>query len=90
MYLKFLNLHQFAVAFNRRGVEETEMKQKGSVHDCHESPLLDKNECLRVVASAVKDTVPDSVVDLKSPQVLMLIFFLSADSPFSRVCFNST
>ncbi|CAN6481462.1 unnamed protein product [Victoria cruziana] len=64
---------KFAVAFNRRGVEETEMKQKGSVHDCHESPLLDKNECLRVVASAVKDTVPDSVVDLKSPQMAVLI-----------------
>ncbi|XP_031495825.1 uncharacterized protein LOC116261279 isoform X1 [Nymphaea colorata] len=59
---------KFAVAFNRRGVEGTEMKQKSSAHDCHESPLLDRNECLRVVASAVKDTVPDSVVDLKSPQ----------------------
>lgn len=31
--------------------------------------LLDRNKCFAMVASAVKDVVSDSVVDLKSPEV---------------------
>lgn len=33
------------------------------------SPLLDRNKCFGIVAAAVKDAVPDSVVDLKRPEV---------------------
>lgn len=35
--------------------------------------LLDRNNCFAVVAAAVKDVVPDSVVDLKSPEVKNLL-----------------
>lgn len=31
--------------------------------------MLDRNKCFTVVASAVKDAVPDSIVELKCPEV---------------------
>lgn len=34
--------------------------------------LLDRNKCFAIVASAVKDVVSDSVVNLKSPEVRTL------------------
>ena len=37
--------------------------------------LLDRNKCFGIVAAAVKNAVSDSVVDLKSPEVKMLLSF---------------
>lgn len=58
-------------------MEETQMKiVKDTSKDCDLFSLLDRSKCFDVVASAVKDAVSDSVVDLKSPEVRM----------FSPVC----
>lgn len=42
--------------------------------------LLDRNKCFSIVAAAVKNAVPDSIVDLNSPEVpiskLPLIFMI--------------
>ncbi|KAL9274871.1 hypothetical protein AKJ16_DCAP26937 [Drosera capensis] len=38
--------------------------------------LLDRNKCLSVGAAAVKASLPDSVVDLKSPELCVLDEFL--------------
>ncbi|GMN61885.1 hypothetical protein TIFTF001_030971 [Ficus carica] len=40
------------------------------------SNLLDRNSCFSTVAGAVKDVVPDSVVDLKSPELSVLVELL--------------
>ncbi|KAI7758204.1 hypothetical protein M8C21_027669 [Ambrosia artemisiifolia] len=62
---------KFAVGYNRRGIEETESKGKNG----NSSPvvLLDRNKCFEVVAAAVKGIVSDSVVDLKCPELTVLI-----------------
>ncbi|KAK1416320.1 hypothetical protein QVD17_32109 [Tagetes erecta] len=62
---------KFAVGYNRRGIEETESKGKNSNSD--PVALLDRNKCFEVVAAAVKSIVPDSVVDLKCPELTVLI-----------------
>ena len=36
-------------------------------------PLLDRTKCFETVAAGVKAIVPDSVVDLKSPEVILHI-----------------
>lgn len=35
--------------------------------------LLDRNKCFSVVAAAVKEVVPDSIVDLKDPEVKIIL-----------------
>lgn len=61
---------QFAVGYNRRGIEETELKiVKDTSNGSDKFALLDRNKCFGVVAAAVKSVVSDSVVDLKSPEV---------------------
>ncbi|RVW72648.1 hypothetical protein CK203_050661 [Vitis vinifera] len=73
---------QFAVGYNRRGIEETEMKiPKSTPRDCNSHALLDRKKCFSVVATAVKGAVSDSVVDLKSPELSVLVELL----PLSRV-----
>ncbi|KAJ0538886.1 putative THUMP domain-containing protein [Helianthus annuus] len=62
---------KFAVGYNRRGIEETELKGKNS--DSNPVALLDRNKCFEVVAAAVKNIVSDSVVDLKCPELTVLI-----------------
>ncbi|KAM7255010.1 hypothetical protein ACFE04_020251 [Oxalis oulophora] len=63
----------FAIAYNRRGIESTEMKSK---HISDHFPLLDRHKCFAVVATAVKDVVPNAIVDLKSPQMSILVELL--------------
>ncbi|THU54935.1 hypothetical protein C4D60_Mb11t01300 [Musa balbisiana] len=68
---------KFAVGYNRRGIDETEMKSqkhtnKGSVG----STLLDREACFKVVAGAVKAVAKNSVVDLRSPEVAVLVELL--------------
>ena len=61
---------QFAVGYNRRGIEETEMKDvRVTSNGSKISALLDRGKCFSIVAAAVKDAVPDSIVDLKCPEV---------------------
>ncbi|KAI3817086.1 hypothetical protein L1987_10873 [Smallanthus sonchifolius] len=62
---------KFAVGYNRRGIEETELKGKNS--NSNTVVLLDRNKCFEVVAAAVKNSVSDSVVDLNCPELTVLI-----------------
>ncbi|KAL1295785.1 hypothetical protein AAHE18_19G237000 [Arachis hypogaea] len=50
---------KFSVGYNRRGIEETN--------------LLDRNKCFGIVASAVNGVVGDSVVDLRTPELCVLV-----------------
>ncbi|PWA93296.1 hypothetical protein CTI12_AA072020 [Artemisia annua] len=65
---------KFAVGYNRRGIEETELKSSSS--DTNPVALLDRNKCFEVVAAAVNSIVTDSVVDLKCPELTVLIELL--------------
>ncbi|KAA8529922.1 hypothetical protein F0562_034474 [Nyssa sinensis] len=68
---------KFAVGYNRRGIEETEMKiSKNTKGDSNAFTLLDRNKCFDVVAAAVKDAVSDSIVDLKCPELSVLVEWL--------------
>ncbi|KAK9027936.1 hypothetical protein V6N11_067757 [Hibiscus sabdariffa] len=68
---------KFAVGFNRRGTEESQVKiPKDASKNSNLSVLLDRNKCFSVVAAAVKAIVSDSVVDLKSPEVSILVELL--------------
>lgn len=60
---------QFAAAYSRRGVEETKGKIQKASEVLEQCPLLDRNKCFETVAAGVKAIVPDSAVDLKSPEV---------------------
>ncbi|CAH2038493.1 unnamed protein product [Thlaspi arvense] len=73
---------KFAAGYNRRGVEETKGKiQKEASEVLNQCPLLDRSKCFETVAAGVKDIVPDSVVDLKSPELCVLVELL----PLSRI-----
>ncbi|KAL4363276.1 hypothetical protein GQ457_04G010050 [Hibiscus cannabinus] len=68
---------KFAVGFNRRGTEENHLKiPKDASKNSDQSVLLDRNKCFSVVAAAVKGIVSDSVVDLKSPELSILVELL--------------
>ncbi|XWS69427.1 hypothetical protein CRYUN_Cryun04dG0178100 [Craigia yunnanensis] len=68
---------KFAVGFNRRGTEESQVKiSKDASKNSDLSVLLDRNKCFSVVAAAVKGIVSDSVVDLKSPELSILVELL--------------
>ncbi|KAK4750310.1 hypothetical protein SAY87_027759 [Trapa incisa] len=70
---------KFAVGYNRRGIEETELKvsrETSRNFDSNRFALLDRNKCFAVVAAAVKGVIPDSVVDLKTPEFGVLIELL--------------
>ncbi|GMY18072.1 hypothetical protein FCV25MIE_13311 [Fagus crenata] len=91
LVLQFMNEKQqhevarpvkFAVGYNRRGIEETEMKiRKDTSNGSDAFALLDRNKCFGIVAAAVKNAVSDSVVDLKAPEFSVLVELL----PLSRV-----
>ncbi|KAL5194653.1 hypothetical protein HKD37_20G056690 [Glycine soja] len=66
---------KFAVGFNRRGIEETTLAKENS-NDSKAFSLLDRNKCFGVVASAVNHVVEDSVVDLRSPELSVLVELL--------------
>ncbi|KFK43226.1 hypothetical protein AALP_AA1G096700 [Arabis alpina] len=73
---------KFAAGYNRRGGEETKGKiQKEAPEVLDQCPLLDRSKCFETVAAGVKDIVPDSVVDLKSPELCVLVELL----PLSRI-----
>ncbi|XP_026409575.1 uncharacterized protein LOC113304651 [Papaver somniferum] len=71
---KFEKPLKFAVGYNRRGVDETEMKNKKTDPKYTDLlALLDRNKCFSVVAGVVKEIVADAVVDLKSPELGVFI-----------------
>ncbi|KAI3946164.1 hypothetical protein MKW98_008757 [Papaver atlanticum] len=71
---KFEKPLKFAVGYNRRGVDETEMKNKKTDPKYSDLlVLLDRNKCFSVVAGVVKEIVADAVVDLKSPELGVFI-----------------
>ncbi|CAK7326892.1 unnamed protein product [Dovyalis caffra] len=85
LVLQFINDKQktlarpikFAVGYNRRGIEETCMKNlKVKPKDSDPFPMLDRSKCFDAVASAIKDVVPESAVDLKSPELSVLVELL--------------
>ncbi|KAI3516868.1 hypothetical protein L1887_15977 [Cichorium endivia] len=59
---------KFAVGYNRRGIEETELKGGNGI--------MDRSKCFEIVAAAVKTIVTDSVVDLKCPDLTVLVELL--------------
>ncbi|CAI9096844.1 OLC1v1033073C2 [Oldenlandia corymbosa var. corymbosa] len=65
---------KFAVGYSSRGIEENEMKR---VHETSSgsngSALLDRSKCFSIVAAAVKEVIPDSVVNLKCPEIAVLV-----------------
>lgn len=51
--------------------------------------LLDRNKCFSVVAAAVKEVVPDLIVDLKDPEVKTILSSVTSYKCFtSSVSFN--
>ncbi|MED6107554.1 hypothetical protein PIB30_015085 [Stylosanthes scabra] len=63
---------KFAVGYNRRGIDETKsVKEKSK--DSNAFDLLDRNKCFGIVASAVNQVVGDSVVDLRTPELCVLV-----------------
>ncbi|KAG2707655.1 hypothetical protein I3760_05G157400 [Carya illinoinensis] len=85
LVLQFLNDKQqelarpvkFAVGYNTRGIKETEMKiLKDTSNGSNAFALLDRNKCFSVVAAAVKNVASDSVVDLQSPALSVLVELL--------------
>ncbi|KAK9115704.1 hypothetical protein Sjap_014651 [Stephania japonica] len=74
---KFESPVKFAVGYDRRGVDEKEMKiRKCDSQGSKSSALLDRNKCFTIVAGVVKEIISDSVVDLKSPELVVLIELL--------------
>ncbi|GLT53085.1 hypothetical protein SLA2020_263810 [Shorea laevis] len=85
LVLQFMNDKQhetvrpvkFAVGYNRRGIEEKQMKiLKDTPNDSNAAALLDRNKCFAIVAAAVKNAASDSIVDLKSPEFSVLVELL--------------
>lgn len=85
LVLQFMNDKQhetvrpvkFAVGYNRRGIEDKQMKVlKDTPNDSNAAALLDRNKCFAIVAAAVKNAASDSVVDLKSPEFSVLVELL--------------
>ncbi|KAL0697499.1 hypothetical protein Bca4012_053621 [Brassica carinata] len=72
---------KFAAGYHRRGVEETKGKIQKASEVLAQCPLLDRTKCFETVAAGVKAIVPDSVVDLKSPELCVLVELL----PLSRI-----
>ncbi|XP_061364736.1 uncharacterized protein LOC133308149 [Gastrolobium bilobum] len=66
---------KFAVGYNRRGIEETKFVEE-NLNGSNAFNLLDRNKCFGIVASAVNHVVEDSVVDLRSPELSVLVELL--------------
>ncbi|XP_011655097.1 uncharacterized protein LOC116401651 isoform X2 [Cucumis sativus] len=66
---------KFAIGYNRRGIEETEMK-KTFEDSSGVNVILGRDKCFSIVAAAVKGVVSDAIVDLKSPELCVLVELL--------------
>ncbi|GAU18024.1 hypothetical protein TSUD_51340 [Trifolium subterraneum] len=61
---------KFAVGFNRRGIEETKYVKENLNGS---NSLLDRAKCFEIVGTAINHVVKDSVVDLRSPELSVLV-----------------
>ncbi|XP_010541840.1 PREDICTED: uncharacterized protein LOC104815221 [Tarenaya hassleriana] len=74
---KLSNPLKFAAGYNRRGMEEMGRKvSKDSSEGREQIPVLDRGKCFEAVAAGVKEIVPDSIVDLNSPELCVLVELL--------------
>ena len=65
------------MGYNRRGIDQTEMKSVKTSSSGSDAPaLLDRDKCFATVAAAVKGVISDAVVDLKSPEVCNALYSL--------------
>ena len=65
-------------------MEDTEMKTpKDTSNGSSASTLLDRNSCFATVAAAVKEVVPEPVVDLQSPEVKISFHFSLGQQHFT-------
>lgn len=65
---------KFAVGYNTRGMEGNEVGSGGSQKkSAMESSILSRNDCFRIVAGAVKEVAIHSAVDLRSPEMAVLV-----------------
>ncbi|KAK9128805.1 hypothetical protein Syun_017602 [Stephania yunnanensis] len=63
--------------YSVKRVDEKEMKiRKCDSQSSESSALLDRNKCFTIVAGVVKEIISDSVIDLKSPELVVLIELL--------------
>ncbi|KAH7692102.1 THUMP domain-containing proteins protein [Dioscorea alata] len=68
---------KFAVGYNRRGIDETTTKGRKSTDEGSQGlGLLDRDKCFEVVARAIKAIANNASVDLKSPEVAVLVELL--------------
>ncbi|KAG6538649.1 hypothetical protein ZIOFF_003773 [Zingiber officinale] len=68
---------KFAVGYNRRGMDDEIKSQKSTDKDTEEaSTLLDRDACFKAVAGAIKAVAKNAIVDLKSPEVAVLVELL--------------
>ncbi|KAM0945215.1 putative THUMP domain-containing protein [Dioscorea sansibarensis] len=68
---------KFAVGYNRRGTDEaTTNARKSTDEDSPGLVLLDRDKCFEVVAGAIKAIANNASVDLKSPEVAVLVELL--------------
>ncbi|KAJ3680404.1 hypothetical protein LUZ60_016682 [Juncus effusus] len=63
---------KFAVGYNRRGSEET----KENKAEINKSGLMEREQCFKIVGKAITFIAQNSIVDLKSPQVVVLVELL--------------
>ncbi|CAJ2630860.1 unnamed protein product [Trifolium pratense] len=61
---------KFAVGYNRRGIEETKSVKENLNGS---NSLLDRAKCFEIVGTAINHVVKDSVVDLRSPELSVLV-----------------
>ncbi|KAM0874023.1 hypothetical protein ACQ4PT_037692 [Festuca glaucescens] len=65
---------KFAVGYNRRGIDETTTKtQKNDDNSSTQQVLMHREQCFKVVAGAIKSVSEGAIVDLKSPEVAILV-----------------
>ncbi|KAJ0963880.1 hypothetical protein J5N97_029002 [Dioscorea zingiberensis] len=68
---------KFAVGYNRRGIDETMTKDgKSTDEDSKGLGLLDRDKCFEIVAAAIKAVANNASVDLKNPEVAVLVELL--------------
>ncbi|WJX21512.1 hypothetical protein P8452_10940 [Trifolium repens] len=61
---------KFAVGFNRRGIEETKSVKENLNGS---NSLMERTKCFEIVGTAINHVVKDSVVDLRSPELSVLV-----------------
>ncbi|XP_051193360.1 uncharacterized protein [Lolium perenne] len=86
-HLVVLRTALLQVGYNRRGIDETVTKtQKNDDNSSTQQALMHREQCFKVVAGAIKSVSEGAIVDLKSPEVAILVEVL----PISGVPIGSS